>query len=322
MYQEIEQIIIKSLSGEISGEEIIILSEWLSCDPGNKENYKKIRAYWDAEVSGIQISDSTQSFNKLINRIKKEEKHIFSSSVWKKGLKIAVAAAFAGICLYWTFIKNEATHTQHFSYITGNSISEISLPDGTQVSLNKNSTLSFTDSNKQRKREVNLTGEAYFNVAKNKELPFVVNLGETKITVLGTIFNVKNRTEDAVIQTTLLEGSIRFETPEQTVLLKPDQLLLYNKSDQKININNADPGIIAAWKDNLIRYKSIPFTTFLEMLEDHYQVKIRLVDGSLKEQLVSGTFDANLSVEQILDILKKSMQYQWKKDGDIYEIRK
>ena len=120
----------------------------------------------------------------------------------------------------------------------------------------------------------------------------------------------------------MLEGSIRFETPEQTLVLKPNQQLAYNKTDNKISINTIETSIATSWKDNLIRYRSVSFMQFLAMLEKQYQVEILLQDKKLGQQMVSGAFDANLSVEQILNLTKQNLLFQWKKKDDKYVIIK
>jgi ferric-dicitrate binding protein FerR (iron transport regulator) len=188
------------------------------------------------------------------------------------------------------------------------------------ASLNKNSTLFYSNFYGSDAREVNLQGEAFFEVVKNADKEFVVATNNSHITVLGTVFNVKSYPEDSAITTTLIEGSVRFETLKQTVVLKPSQQLTYNTTANKINVNMIEISVATSWKDNLIRYRSIPFSQFLDMLEKQYQVEILLADKKLERQIVGGTFDAHLSVEQILDLTKQNLLFQWKKKGDKYLI--
>jgi len=196
------------------------------------------------------------------------------------------------------------------------------LPDGTEISLNKNSTLSYSSSYGEKVREVSLEGEGYFSVMKDKTKAFVVDLNGSKISVLGTVFNVKNYSKENVTTATLVEGSIRFETPEQQILLKPDQQLVFNKSENQIGIENVSTDLITAWKSHLIKYKSISFREFLDMLKDRYTVDIVLSNEISGEQKVTGSFDESLTVDQILDLMKKNLSFRWKKEGDKYVINK
>lgn len=133
-----------------------------------------------------------------------------------------------------------------------------------------------------------------------------MDLNGSKISVLGTVFNVKNDSKENVTTATLVEGSIRFETPEQQILLKPNQQLVFNKSENQIDIENVSTDLITAWKSHLIKYKSISFKEFLDMLKDRYTVDIVLSNEILGEQKVTGSFDESLTVDQILDLMKRT----------------
>lgn len=320
MDHQIEQIILRNLAGEASCEDILIFSDWLSSSAAHKESFLKIKKYWDAEVDGARLRNPEDTYNKLLERIRKVERKKIVRRLWIRYASAAAVAILIGIAGYWVGERQNSVPVQYYSYITGNSISSFELPDGTAVSLNKNSTLSYSGSYGKEVREVSLEGEGFFTVTKNKAKAFIVDLGKSKISVLGTMFNVKNYKEEDVTTATLLEGSIRFETADQQVLLKPDQQLIFDKSSSQINMKNVSTDLVTAWKNHLIKYKSIPFIDFLEMLKKQYNVEIVLANKALGDQKVTGAFDANLVVDQILDLMKKNLSFEWKKEGNIYVI--
>lgn len=322
MNQEIEQIILRNLSGEASCDDVITFSEWLASSARNKESFLKIKKYWDAEVAGAKLQNPEATYNKLLDRIRKAERKETVRRLWIRYAGAAAVAIIVGITGYWIGGQRNVTPVQYYSYITGNSVSSFELPDGTEISLNKNSTLSYSSSYGEKVREVSLEGEGYFSVMKDKEKAFVVDLNGSKISVLGTVFNVKNYSKENVTTATLVEGSIRFETPEQQILLKPDQQLVFNKSENQIGIENVSTDLITAWKSHLIKYKSISFKEFLDMLKDRYTVDIVLSNEILGEQKVTGSFDESLTVDQILNLMKKNLSFRWKKEGDKYVINK
>lgn len=320
MDHEIEQIILRNLSGEASCEDILVFSEWLSSSDAHKDSFLKIKKYWDAEVDGMKLRDPEVTYNKLLDRIRKAERKNIVRKLWIRYSSAAAIAILIGIAGYWAGGLQRNAPVQYYSYITGNSISSFELPDGTEISLNKNSTLSYSSSYGEEMREVSLEGEGFFSVTKNKAKAFVVDLNGSKISVLGTVFNVKNYKKEHVTTATLLEGSIRFETPDQQVLLKPDQQLVFDKSNNKIDMKNVSTDLVTAWKSHLIKYKSLPFKEFLDMLKKQYNVEIVLQNEALADQKVTGSFDESLTVDQILDLMKKNLSFKWKKEGDKYVI--
>ena len=322
MNKKIEQIILRNLSGEASCDDVITFSEWLASSARNKESFLKIKKYWDAEVAGAKLQNPEATYNKLLDRIRKAERKETVRRLWIRYAGAAAVAIIVGITGYWIGGQRNVTPVQYYSCITGNSVSSFELPDGTEISLNKNSTLSYSSSYGEKVREVSLEGEGYFSVMKDKTKAFVVDLNGSKISVLGTVFNVKNYSKENVTTATLVEGSIRFETPEQQILLKPDQQLVFNKSENQIGIENVSTDLITAWKSHLIKYKSISFREFLDMLKDRYTVDIVLSNEISGEQKVTGSFDESLTVDQILDLMKKNLSFRWKKEGDKYVINK
>ncbi|MDR2533771.1 MAG: FecR domain-containing protein [Tannerellaceae bacterium] len=324
--QDIEIYIARYLAGEATHEDIVKLSEWLEADEANKDSFCRYNAYWNAKVELVPPLNKDAAYRKLSARLGQRKR--WEAGILRKWQFYAAAAVVAAI-MGWTLFglmqtqpPSPAKEIHHYSYMSGKFVLPLCLPDGTEVSLNSNSSLTYTSHYGNNVREVSLQGEAYFRVVRNEGREFVVVMGDNRIVVLGTSFNVCYNKDDDVLTTTLMEGSIRFEAPEQTVILKPNQQLLYNRFNRKLSIHSVDGEIISAWKDNLIKYKSLPFAEFLKLLEKQYDVEIILTDHALGASQVSGTFDVSLSLEQILDMMNKSLSCKWKKNGNRYEIIK
>ncbi len=320
MDQGIQQIILRNLSGEASCEDIIIFSDWITSSTRNKESFLKIKKYWDAEVAGVKLQNPEATYKSLLERIRKAERKNALRKLWIKYAGAAAVALLIGITGYWMGNQKSVTPIQYYSYITGNSISSFELPDGTEIVLNRNSTLSYSSLYGEKVREISLEGEGFFSVTKNKTKAFVVDMNGSRISVLGTVFNVKNYKKENITTATLVEGSIRFEIPEQQILLRPNQQLVFDKSTKKIGIESVSTDLVTAWKSHLIKYKSIPFKELLQMLEERYNAQISLSNETLGDQIVSGAFDESLSVDQILDLIKKNLSFSWKKQEDEYII--
>ena len=196
----------------------------------------------------------------------------------------------------------------------------LQLSDGTRVWINSASVLRFPSAFGDT-RDVFVEGEAYFEVAKNPERPFIVDMGNASIRVLGTTFSVKADKGKDQITAVLLEGSIRFESPTQQVLLAPDQQLTFIRSTNKIDIQSVNAKENLAWKDGLLKYKSIALCTLLNELEKRYEIPIHIENKRLLDPnvTVSGTFSEDQSLKEILQVISRSLPIKWsQRDGTYY----
>lgn len=324
MENKINHIIARVLSGENSSDDILSLSEWLNEDEKNREEFRLLKNCWDADVAFNHLVSPTFSADKLLLHINRENKRIRKARLWNRYVPLIAAACLlfvfsAAFFLYYT--NNDAT--EYYTLLTDEHKSGFTLEDGTVVTLNKNSRLSYSDTYGKDKRNVRLEGEAYFEVAKDSEKPFRVEMNGASITVLGTHFNVKADTESDDITATLVEGSIRFEGAEQKVVMTPNQQLIFSRSTKKVDVKHVDTEIFTSWKDGLLKYKSISFAELIEELKKVYQVQIEIDDEELMKPAVtvSGTFSREQSIEQILKVISRSLPIRWTNSNGVYYIQ-
>jgi ferric-dicitrate binding protein FerR (iron transport regulator) len=176
----------------------------------------------------------------------------------------------------------------------------IVLPDGTVTWLNAESSLRFPTSFKGAQREVEMTGEAYFEVAQNKSLPFIVRAGELNIKVLGTHFNVQTYAEEKVKQATLLEGSIAVQAAGNSVVLHPgEQASVANQiTVDKVNTDEA-----IAWKDGFFMFNHADIQTVMQQISRWYDVKVEY-KGPKTERRLSGRVSRQSNADDVLEILE------------------
>lgn len=316
MEDSMDHIISRLLSGNASTDDLLKWSEWLHADRKNQEEFRKLKNYWDAEVSFNHSILPALAYEKSMAQITRSRS--------KRG-RLFMAAGAAAILLALivsTLFLPKNPHPQHFyTYVSNDRKTEVRLEDGTKVLLSKNSQLTYSDTFGNQERQVKLVGEAFFEVAKDTAKAFNVQIGDASIRVLGTTFQVKARPDEDFITATLLEGSICFKSSDQQVVLLPNQQLRFEKSTHQLDILTVDAYDETAWKDDLLKYKSIPFTSLLKKLEPIYHVKFVVLDKQLTDPsvTVSGTFTQGQSLEQILRVIHKSLPIQWHyKNGTCY----
>jgi transmembrane sensor len=164
---------------------------------------------------------------------------------------------------------------------------QVMLPDGSQVWLNAASSLRFPTSFAGQERRVEITGEAYFEVAKNAAMPFIVTVNNSEIRVLGTHFNVMAYGEEAILKTTLLEGAVRFTSGNSQTFLKPGQQsqLVLNGGLKVVNNVNLDEAV--AWKNGMFHFEKTGIEMMMRQLSRWYNIEVVYMDGVTDEKFIA-----------------------------------
>ena len=320
MGKNMNQLITKVLNNEASSEEILCFSLWLSDGEDNRNEYKKLKSYWDAEISFNHTLNPELSFKKTQYKIQKEQQ---SNKIKRTKIYLISIAASLLILLGSGFFFARTSETitiEHFTYITDNNKIEFTLPDETKIYLNKNSKFAYTNQYNKDVRSIKMEGEAYFEIRNNPEKPFIVEVGDARIRVLGTSFNVKID-ENANIRTTLTEGSLCFETSDQQVILSPNQQLSYVASSRNIEVSPADIDKVLAWTEGVIRLKNMKFSDLIDDFKKQFKVNIMINNEQLKNSSISmtGSFAEGQSLEEIFKVIAITYPFTWeKKDGSYY----
>jgi transmembrane sensor len=184
----------------------------------------------------------------------------------------------------------------------------VTLPDGSLVWLNSGSSVSCPAAFSPNIRQVELKGEAYFEVVKSNA-PMIVSAGHVQVRVYGTKFNLKAYADESVVATTLVEGkvSVITEGSRNEYLLDPGYTAFYSVTDEELKIAKIDEiDAFTGWKDGKLLFNNEPFAVILKKMERWYNVDIQLKDTSLGHYVLYATFiDEN--IEQMFDILSKSI---------------
>ncbi|MBS7231510.1 FecR domain-containing protein [Flavobacterium psychroterrae] len=181
----------------------------------------------------------------------------------------------------------------------------IVLADGTKVYLNAVSSIKYPTQFNGDQRVVELDGEAYFEVAKNKNKPFVVKSGDQDIEVLGTHFNVHAYDNEAVVKTTLLEGSVVVTYKNQKSILKPGQQSNVSEKLNKITIKQVDTEAAIAWKNGRFKFDNADLKTVMRQLERWYGIKVEYRGDVSDVRFNGGTF-MNKNLSEVLKVLELS----------------
>jgi len=180
----------------------------------------------------------------------------------------------------------------------------IVLSDGTKVWLNAASSITFPTTFPATERKVTITGEVYFEVAKNMQVPFRVVTGKQEVEDVGTCFNIKAYDDERSITTTLVEGAVKISSGQQSALLKPGQQANVSKQGlEPISVKTVDTEIVLAWKNGSFEFESEELHAIMRQVARWYDIKV-IYEGNLKPRRFTASVPRNINLSKLLEMLK------------------
>lgn len=232
----------------------------------------------------------------------------------------AIISAVAMSLFYWNENRLLTKYNDMTVEVGQGQKSDISLPDGTKVHLNADSKLCYGSHFNGKQRQVELIGEAYFDVAKDAQSPFIVKAGDIQVQALGTSFNVKAYPEDDTITTYLAEGSVVVTSLTQSINLSPGEIAVYSQKETQITMKKEeDDRMFTAWMSNEMVFNDEPILNIVKQLERNYNVKFELKSDKLNDITFTGTLK-NASLQSTLYALQFTSSISYKKKEDVIEL--
>ncbi|MDR1882106.1 MAG: DUF4974 domain-containing protein [Prevotella sp.] len=233
-------------------------------------------------------------------------------------LKYIAAASVAIILMLSTYFLLDNRHTpEMITVITNDSTKEVVLPDGSHVVLNHYSRLQYPSEFNRQDRIVILSGEACFDIAKKKEHPFSVHSGDICVTVLGTQFNVQSYSNDPCIKTTLIKGKVAISPLDKVkiTILNPNETAYFSKQTGEIYKEaNENAMNEIAWKEGKLIFENKPLAEITTDLSNYFNVQIKIDNQYLQTYKMTARFEQNENIEEILNILQASADFNWKRE--------
>ncbi|MCC8152834.1 MAG: DUF4974 domain-containing protein, partial [Tannerellaceae bacterium] len=296
---------INYLAGKYSKEEFLEMKKTLSGST-EKELEELMQSAWEEDLPLPSMTESTR--NRLKTQILSLTTHsLQTTKIPKKWWMTAAAILLLLVSFNIFFYLNNRTmnyDSPFIVYMERGQKASVTLPDQSNVFMNSETELIY-DLNNRKQRKVYLSGEAFFEVQKNRSFPFIVDLGELEIEVLGTSFNVQTYNDEDFIEASLVEGSIKLSGKrlDKSYYLKPMEQFIYSKIDGTLRIVSFDGQKELGWMDNRLVFRSEPLHKIIHRIERWYGVKIDLQCEEFEDDLMSGTFQ-NESITDVLEAIK------------------
>ena len=264
-------------------------------------------------IREIESIDVDRSYEKTMRKAKRSKRRQLYQSLMKYAAFFSLPLLMTSLVLGWMYFSKPDSDERYAEVISANgSIMRYELPDHSVVWLNSGSKLRYPVVFQEDRRNVELTGEAYFEVEADKERPFYVNMTDgLKVYVYGTKFNVSAYGDDTSIETVLEKGKVNVITPQaKELVLNPGERILYNRENGQWTKDKVDVYEKVAWKDGKLIFRNASLDEIFKRLSRHFNVDIELSNRYNREYRYRATF-RNETLPQILDYLAQSARMKW-----------
>jgi ferric-dicitrate binding protein FerR (iron transport regulator) len=315
------QLLQKFFRGNITDQELKSLFVWLNSEKGNLEYEKLSNEKWlSGEFESVEHINSSTLFSEI--EAKMRGKQLSGRKQFMIRMRNAAAIFILGfiIPLIWFTVMNPQKANKQVAYLqeslSNEKVRKMTLPDGTAVWLMSGSTIRYpSDFSGSKTRNVEVTGEAFFNVAKDSLHPFVLDLGAVGVKVVGTSFNVMNYSNEDHIKVVLETGKVdlfkgEYDPDNQFVHVVPGQLVTYKKSESEFRISDVDVDKYTSWIGGTLLFRNDPLAEVLKKLGRWYNVTVEINAPNVSDFPFTATIK-NENLEQIVDLLKFSTPFKY-----------
>jgi len=326
-------LIIAKLRQNLSSEDEIEFNNWLGLEK-NKNLFLQVEILWEnIQTKTLKyVPDVDYYWEELSARLHDEKlkisnkKNPFQDRNRYVPIKrfyrfIAAASIFLLISFTSAYFIGKNKLNEQATFLTYSSLtgkSKMVLPDGTEVWLHSTTTLTYNSSITSDTREVNLQGEAYFNVTHNPSKPFIVNTNGVSIKVYGTKFNVNSNSSSNNILVSLVEGSVSMGKNGKNVILKPGEEGRFNKLNNTIEVSKGDVYYAKSWTNDQLRFENKSLRYVCHYLSKWYSVDIEIDPEMANDQSYTFTL-RNEALEEIIRIISRisPIEYSFNEDNKL-----
>lgn len=320
-----DELLVKYLLGEASATEQQQVETWVEADEGNKAYFNHFKLIWDTSKN-IEVKstvDEHAAWQRFQQRVAthqpQQTKVIDLSSSRRTWLRAAaILLTICGSMLAYYLINNGQGNQQMLALESGNKVVKQRLADGSVVTLNKGSKLSYPEEFKGDTRTVTLEGEAFFEVAPDKQHPFIIHANESDVTVVGTSFNVATSAQrtEVIVET----GVVEVAKHEHSVKLMPDEkATVTNDSDEPLK-EKSDDALHNYYRTQEFICNGTPLWRLTDVLSQAYGVQIVIANPQLRNLQLTTTF-RNEPLDNILTVISETFDISIRKNGNTITLQ-
>lgn len=325
-----DTLIIKFLNGSCDTDELRAVKEWLDADPTHAEALFRLesvhRSVAAASMNAREVSQHLRNVHRRIDAENRKTHREVILRTWLRRAAVIVGIVFVGAMAYWLAGADSPLRGPEMlvATATGNNPRVVRLPDGTAVWLKAGSQLRYPAKFEAGERRVELRGEGYFEVTKNRHRPFVVAGGPVDVKVLGTKFDFAVSRERQLASVSLIEGSVEVRDVKRNsrLLLKPNQRVQLNTLTGQQKMESMDTRIDAAWHNRLIPFTNANVNAIARTIEQLYGVEVHVAAGVNDTETYSGMVYLASSIDSVMRLIQSTVPIKYHYEGNKVWIEK
>ncbi len=327
--KESDQIdkIARYLSGNLPENEQEDLLRWANESAENRSLWEDAQQLWklsEQYEAPQHEANVTMGWEKVESRLdlpaEEAPRPVRRIPIYRHLGRIAAVLLVAALAAWWLWNPQPDPRITPMTLVqtkTGE-VRELLLPDGSQIWLNENSELRYDQ--EFTERQVNLVGEAYFDIARMEEKPFEIISGEAKTVVLGTAFNVRAYPTEDKVEVTVVRGKVALveaEKPQEAIVLDAGKTGNYDKVEKNVTRVEAPKVNADSWKTKMLVYKDTPLSEVIESLERYFDVKIEAANPKLLNCRLEGSYHQP-QLDDMLQIITATINSELNQQGNRY----
>jgi transmembrane sensor len=309
-----DDLLVKYLLEEASASERMMVEQWILQDPEQENYFHQFRRVWEEsrKLAATTFTDENAAWKRFQARIHQPPlvRKMYVQS-WLKIAAVFIILAGASLVAYLAF--NKEPGIKDVTAQTANTILSETLPDGSSITLNKNSSLTYPSKFKGNSRPVNLKGEAFFNIHPDKSKPFLIHVNDITIKVVGTSFNVRSR--NGITEVIVATGIVQVMKGKQVVELKPKEKLLVREADSLLVKKPEKEKLYNYYLTREFACDNTPLWKLVEVLNEAYGAHITIRGKQNRSLPLTVTFP-NESLDHILEVVSLTLGLRVERSGD------
>jgi transmembrane sensor len=323
LYNINDDLLVKYLLGEASAQEKTAVENWLLADEANAKYFGQLQLIWTESeklADKIQVDENAawKRFRERTERPRATNKPISTLHKMSWMRIAALLILIVGVSTVAYLILNKNAPVQMITASTSDKVLSDTLPDGSVVTLNKNSSLVYPDKFEKEERPVTLNGEAFFNVTPDKKKPFIIHVNDVTIRVVGTSFNV--RSENGRTEVIVETGIVQVMRKGKIVELKPKEKTSIDQQDSALVKETEKEQLYNYYRTKEFVCDNTPLWKLVQVLNEAYHANIIIGRDELKTLPISTTF-SNESLDQVLEVIRLTFGIAVQKTQDKIILR-